>query len=529
MLRYCLLFIMLCFLFPSWIYGWDDQNTHPTITDEAIKHAKDLESFLTTQLGIEDDTELNNGEHNKNIIEWLQTGSTEEDDPMCRAANHFHNPLKHWKEAMLSDNSQAIDIICKSIPTFSAYSTKYSNLVWATGLVDTDQTRLSPPVNYTSDPDAVGVAPVDPQLGYSSDIIVMEEVLPQKRNWWVARNVFYHSLIEEESDKREKYLAETFRTIGFVSHLLQDTGVPAHTRNDFSKGHVQQPIGCPGESIFCNPLATRGNPFEGYVRDHFKTIKVEISNNAQPLSRTFEGEKTLSNFWDTDTHLPNTTPNNFAGQDLGLAEYSNANFVSFATIFENESNILHYFPYPNRESIVDDEFPEKVSIYLQRDVLAKDWKYENQFFIEKDKHGEVINKFLTPRYIMADDAINLASDTVDIFSPEVRYDLILTHNDDCFLEYATKIIPRTIGYTSGLIDYFFRGKLEITPFQPQDLTIRGNGKGDIFIFGITAGIRNATMDPDEQNNTLYTNEEVGLGTLRAIAKYEIDGQDRGQA
>ena len=94
MIKYCSYFITLCLLFPSWASAWDDIHTHPAITEEAVDNVKVFDDFLITQLDIKNiNTErLSNGKDAKTITQWLQTGSTEEDKPMCRAANHFHNP-----------------------------------------------------------------------------------------------------------------------------------------------------------------------------------------------------------------------------------------------------------------------------------------------------------------------------------------------------------------------------------------------------------------------------------------------------
>ena len=132
---------------------------------------------------------------------------------MCRAGNHFHNPLKPWDEAKLTDTVWLYEFAkCDRGP----YAEEYSNLVWATGFIDKDRTPQDPWVNYTPD--------LEESTSSDDDL--------KKRNWWVARNQFFHALTVEDPVQREKYLAETFRTLGYVIHLLQDVAVPAHTRND---------------------------------------------------------------------------------------------------------------------------------------------------------------------------------------------------------------------------------------------------------------------------------------------------------
>jgi hypothetical protein len=70
-------------------------------------------------------TYLKNSSNNTNytIQEWLQKGSTAEDSPLCRASNHFHDPLKPWLQSQMSDYL-LINILCP-FP-------RYSNVTWAT-------------------------------------------------------------------------------------------------------------------------------------------------------------------------------------------------------------------------------------------------------------------------------------------------------------------------------------------------------------------------------------------------------------
>ncbi|MCI5142717.1 MAG: hypothetical protein D3909_13540 [Candidatus Electrothrix sp. ATG1] len=60
--------------------------------------------MLKYQLGFkDDDVKLSKGQHIYPIAEWLELGSKKEDDPMCRAANHFHDPWKPWDKSELTD------------------------------------------------------------------------------------------------------------------------------------------------------------------------------------------------------------------------------------------------------------------------------------------------------------------------------------------------------------------------------------------------------------------------------------------
>lgn len=76
----------LCFVVG--VSAWDDSVTHPHITEQAAGQSI-IDKFAKQQLMLPNGRyEIING---KTILEWLRYGAIEEDDPLCRASNHFHN------------------------------------------------------------------------------------------------------------------------------------------------------------------------------------------------------------------------------------------------------------------------------------------------------------------------------------------------------------------------------------------------------------------------------------------------------
>jgi len=183
-------------------YCFDDESTHPKLTHELIKYTK-LDTYLIGSLGFPEGINKEISSYwfpeNKKIIEWLQKGSKDEDSPTCRAANHFHDPLKAWDSSYVTDSPLLIQKWCRDIPPVWP---QYSNITWATGY----ETR--------------GV-----KLTTSMD--------RQDMNWDNAHGYFYSALTETDHYKRDDYFVKTFRALGQVMHLLEDMGVPAHVRNDF--------------------------------------------------------------------------------------------------------------------------------------------------------------------------------------------------------------------------------------------------------------------------------------------------------
>ena len=88
-------------------YGFDDKRTHPSITLMAVD-ASALDAVLRNELGTPDGIKARLSDsasgRRQQVFRWLQEGSTREDsDAFCRASNHFHNPLKPYPSAGMTD------------------------------------------------------------------------------------------------------------------------------------------------------------------------------------------------------------------------------------------------------------------------------------------------------------------------------------------------------------------------------------------------------------------------------------------
>ena len=197
-------FLLICL--PNISYGYDDKETHPNLTFQAIVNSK-LDYHLIDNLALSEG--IKTALSNKKIWEWLQEGSKLEDSPDCRAASHFLNPLKDWDKAGVSDTNKTllgflvVNPGCFVLAPFSdRYSIrKYSDITWATGFTS--------PSSELTDTD-------------------------NDMDWNAARNYYRLALTASDNATREGNFAKTFQTLGQVMHLLQDMAVPAHVRNDFS-------------------------------------------------------------------------------------------------------------------------------------------------------------------------------------------------------------------------------------------------------------------------------------------------------
>ncbi|GAJ19209.1 unnamed protein product, partial [marine sediment metagenome] len=219
----------------------------------------------------------------RNIQEWLQVGSIIEDEDgrliaPWRPRHHFHDPTRN---AGLDNHTDYPDWDAPG--TSSWLPLGESTLVWAT----TGHSSYEPHNNHDK--------------------------------WGTAKTLFYKSLRDSDKIMREQYLAESLLKLGCVLHLVEDMGVPAHTRNDFLYGHYR--------SVY---TLDWGNPLEDWVED-----QVKANAGQSPWSGTgpviFDK---LAKYFDADTYAGDYLGDGqVPPEDLwGLAECTNYQFLSLSTV-----------------------------------------------------------------------------------------------------------------------------------------------------------------------------------------------------
>ncbi|TAL23360.1 MAG: hypothetical protein EPN94_09545 [Nitrospirae bacterium] len=333
-------------------------DVHRKITEKVIKlNEEKISKYISSATGLSDGIRATI--NNKTIKIWIEDGSYYEDFNWNLLNNplfsHFYNPL--------TNKSGVGDI------WFSAYD-------WSNSLVN-------------------------------------------PWSWRIARNKFYEGLTLKTKTEREKALADAFRAIGHVIHLVEDVAVPAHTRGDL---HISEPY---------EKYTNKNIGSLSYTSVPFQYWKISIS----PTSP--------KQFWDLDSYNGSIP---YGSGYIGLAEYTNANFASSDTIFSETlfSFDPHYFPFPRKSSSI---------LYEEINPLTN--KKTKYFRIIKD--SENIEHFA------------VAGRFYDIFEgwPNLRRSFI-SLDDKCHDEYQQKLIPRAVGYSAGLLNYFFRGSIDMVRDTEND-------------------------------------------------------------
>ncbi|MGQ9645161.1 MAG: hypothetical protein ACUVWO_01310 [Thermodesulfobacteriota bacterium] len=352
-----------------------EKDTHALLNREIVQSYSILPEVLDNQLGLK--RGIMEGLAGKTVLQWFEEAGRQEDEPAySRSFNHFHDPLQPWYLAGFDE-------------------TYKSSLIWA------------------------------------QDQGMIGSLFGGNWSWKKARQSFHKGLTSITKTDREKNLADTFRALGQIMHLIQDASVPAHTRND---PHVY--IDLFGKKI-------GKYHYEVWVNDNRRTINLSPKSFDKAIFNIIPEATApipIANIFDTNKYSTDgSNPEVATGSSIGIAEYTNANFFSEGTVFKN-------YPHPdyadtNFQSI-DWKNPEVVD--------AEDGKLDNRIYIKKVV-GEPVQRLASLSYISYD----CIKKGYYRFSP-----LVLDHK--VYEEYASKLIPRAVGYSAGLIDYFFRGRLQVT-------------------------------------------------------------------
>ena len=339
--------------------GWAwEVKTHKEITEQAIKIVEaDLNDYLINNLGLENG--LNASVTGGTPQKLMELGSRKEDDS-GRFVRHFHEPLFN-----------------------------------------------------------VGLLGFDSAINWALRAIGGQG--EEAYSWNDAREYYFKAVTSETKDDRNKYWSETFRALGQVMHLLQDSANPSHVRND------PHPVD-DGLHDFMN-----GKSVSSYIGGGIfspDSSMLEQSGPAGPNGEPF------SNLFDRNMYS-GLNPEATLGTNIGITEYTNANFFSDDRI-PGQSFFFPPYIYPSLAELIPAPVP---SPYLTLPRLG-------------------------PPDLPAARAAKLTSNqaAAQFLLTNTHFHLIgkLQLDDAVYDAQAQTLIPRAVGYSVAVLDYFLRGELEVT-------------------------------------------------------------------
>jgi hypothetical protein len=287
-------------------------------------------------------------------------------------------------------------------------------------------------------------------------------------SWFDARNSFLAALNATTEQQRNALFAETFQTLGQVMHLVADLGSVSHTRDD------------------AHPLAYE---FEKFVEKNPGVISGFIGFDPSILQQPTGDSYAIlpiARLWDTNTYNGTNPPGELDWQ-IGLAEFTNANFFSRDTIRTTAG--------------ADPELPLPAISQLDLvGVTAPDPRTgKTALYYSKNRDGVQV-----PHMVRLSLFTGLSS---CCSGPYILDDLV-------YQDYASYLLPRAIGYSAGILDYFFRGKIKIEAPSRYVYALAKYEQGTPGFF--------TRMELKVKNDTEYpsdTEDTVGPGEMRAVVRY----------
>jgi hypothetical protein len=394
-----------------------DQPVHSGIANAAAASSEGLLSFLGDNVGqqyapytISPKIQFDNPDKEgaQSPLNWIRQGAVHEDDTP-RFGDHF----------------------------YTLTPTRLPGQV--RGLTDWSESLILPA--GTSNSFAWGTVPGLPKPSLAG---VPPASITNTENWPCARSYELGALTKTNSTDRSANLAHMLYALGHVLHLNQDLSQPDHVRND---EHF---------------LAAR----RWIEKFGSKNYRYEV--NAFPLEPRgwsnwqSHGFSKLLDFWDRgkfsnggSTGLDADARGDSEAK-LGLAEFSNGNFLgedaTYAEFFG--ANDWHYFPFPSLKNTTQPQInPHNLLGTVSRTITLSNGKQGNRLYIDKTGAGIIVSNHSALHYFAVKHSPKMSS-------PEMGVGL--TINDPNVLqEYHSILIPKAIEYSAGILDYFFRGKLDV--------------------------------------------------------------------
>jgi len=252
--------------------------------------------------------------------------------------------------------------------------------------------------------------------------------------WPHARRYFLTALTDPNPTVREQAFADTFRALGQTMHLVVDASVPEHVRNDpHPMGEVQDKFGQVGNYEYWVLAQHRiAGTESGFIRDYLSTpidLDPELLQIVIPSTETI-ARVPIARLFDSDQYT-GSNPDVTAESRIGIAEVANANFVSQDTGYGQ-------YPHPALANM-----PKYVGTYPKTG--------EKRAYYSKKGAGTPGGAGLPVDPVAAECVLDEATGVATFCK-----------DDNVWRQTARHMLPRAVRYGQEVLDYFFRGKLEVS-------------------------------------------------------------------
>jgi hypothetical protein len=351
-----------------------------------------------------------------------------------------------------------------------------------------------------------------------------------------ARDYFHFALTDNDitnefasREQRATYWARTFQAIGHVIHHVQDMASPQHVRGD---EHCN--------SDLCKPLlfyAPSGYELHFELKDNGKFVSDLASNTKGTWMFPM-----VHQFWNvnSDRALVTTNPTRPMEKHEGLAAYTSTHYPSAGKDFQVKkvgllSGAITYEP---AEGI---PLPRPSGTWRNRktvSALLPDDPQRAKRLVEGGCKGQGDKCFID--FMGTEQNPDALSSSSSLFSqallrPEGTYGVefkefpIFQQNVFTYEDAAKTLVPLATQYSVGMIDYFFRGELEVLPPANGLYTIADLNDNRVSCANSNCGfkalrarVRNKTPLIVDPSSGQGVEQAAGNGQLVAVVKYNVN-------
>ncbi len=297
---------------------------------------------------------------------------------------------------------------------------------------------------------------------------------PQDNSYRDAREYFWRGLTLRDENERARNFGASFQSLGQIIHHVQDMAQPQHVRND---------VHC--DSWFC--VVTPG---------YSPSVYEKLTDTASEIA-AMDPKAYPVVYSATDTHSFLTPRQFWANGGKGIAEYTNRGFFSAGTLDGTIPSPPRGFPRWNPT-------PTDIKQLLPGTSLTG-----SVYFFPTDVRDDYRDGIVE---------IDQRSITESIFDADLEKSNpgqppIYSLNRFNYASARGFLIPRAIGYSAGLLNYFFRGQLKIG--LPDEGVYAVADTAPIGC-GTPCGFRRVKL---KLQNTTPGEGAMGPGKVVAVAKY----------
>ena len=322
-----------------------------------------------------------------------------------------------------------------------------------------------------------------------------------------ARLYLYRALTQSKKTERDRHFGLTFESLGHVIHHIQDMAQPQHVRND-QHLELETPSEtrlCLASLLLCGNYLSIKNP--SLCESYTDRVRETLPFDGYPAVYS-EGDRDTFNsprkFWQTTNLYPQL--------GKGLAEFTSQNFVSTGTNFRrvNVDVMPHY----------KDQYDMDIQNLLPGTPLRG-----KMSFVRTDVKDNLTGQT----------TVNPMASSFSIFDPDLkaagRTPTYTINRFNLDLQHAF-LMPRAVGYSAGMINYFFRGSIDMVKDKDavSGYLIRNLGAEPMsgrfaLYYDAKGGERKPVMDAATGKPLVWFTDEWG-GTLapqsdlRVLARFE---------